>query len=527
MRPERGAGRGALRCESDAVLTQGSLTWTFGYDGAGNRTGLTHPNGTSVTYDYLNNNWLSSIMDKTPGGTPFQATSYAYDPNGNRISQTDPSGQTTFGYDDLNRLTTAAYPGGYGTWGWTYDEVGNRLTQTGPSGTTTYTYDGNNRLLQATAGTTMTYSYDDNGNLLTISTGQTFTWDVFNRLTQATGPGGTVTYTYNGDGLKTRRVGPDGTRRYYHDGIRPIWETDDAGVMTAQYDRDIFGNLLSRREAAGARRYYHFDGIGSTTALTNETGAVTSTLLYDAWGNQRAATGSDQGRYRFTGAELDQTTGLYHMGARFYDPTIGRWLSEDPVQEKPFEPATLNLYAYVANNPMVLTDPKGTASEESGGGTNDALSADKLLEKLAREWGVTKEKAREMLKELAALLERNLSKIADIIGIAAAAVALASVGVVAGAITGSAATAILGAGVVLAGLGIAVALGQALTGQISWSGFASTAVLNALSALPALSAGKIAQLVNAGRVLSGVEQWSVVGWGIVRGFTMGVWAFSF
>ncbi|MDR7419859.1 MAG: RHS repeat-associated core domain-containing protein [Armatimonadota bacterium] len=342
-------------------LTQGTLTWAFTYDAAGNRTRLTHPNGTSTDYAYLGNTWLSSITDKTPGGVAFQTTSYSYDQNGNRTSQTDSSGQATFGYDDLNRLTSAAYPGGYGTWGWTYDEVGNRLTQTGPSGTTTYTYDGNNRLLQAVAGTTVTYGYDDNGNLLTISTGRSFTWDVFNRMTQATGPGGTVTHTYNGDGLKTRRVGPDGTRRYFYDGIRPIWETDDAGVMTAQYDRDIFGNLLSRREASGARRYYHFDGLGSTTALTNETGGVTSTLLYDAWGNQRAATGSDQGRYRFTGAELDQATGLYHMGARFYDPTIGRWLSEDPVQS--FKPATLNFYAYVAANPVVFVDAAGTCDQ--------------------------------------------------------------------------------------------------------------------------------------------------------------------
>jgi RHS repeat-associated protein len=234
--------------------------------------------------------------------------------------------------------------------------VGNRTSQTAPGGTTNYTYDANNRLTQA--GTT-TYTYDGNGNLTATSTGRTFTWDVFNRLTQATGPGGTVTHTYDGDGLKTRRVGPDGTRNYYYDGIKPIWETDGAGAMTAQYDRDIFGNLLSRREASGARRYYHFDGLGSTTALTNESGAATSTLLYDAWGNQRAASGSDQGRYRFTGAELDAATGLYHMGARFYDPTIGRWLSEDPVQDKHFEPATLNFYAYVHANPLVHTDPDG------------------------------------------------------------------------------------------------------------------------------------------------------------------------
>ncbi len=198
-----------------------------------------------------------------------------------------------------------------------------------------------------------------NGTSTDLSTGQTFTWDVFNRLTQATGSGGTVTHTFNGDGLKVRRVGPDGTRRYYYDGIRPIWEADGAGVMTAQLDRDLFGNLLSRREASGARRYYHYDGLGSTTALTNESGAATSTLLYDAWGNQRAATGSDQGRYRFTGAELDAATGLYHMGARFYDPTIGRWLSEDPVQDQYFEPATLNFYAYCNLNPLILVDHDG------------------------------------------------------------------------------------------------------------------------------------------------------------------------
>ncbi len=317
------------------------MAWRPRHGAAGNRTSLGHPNGTSVAYAYLTNNWLSSITDRAPGGTTFQSVSYTYDQNGNRLTQVDPSGTTTLTYDALNRLTQAAYPGTYGTYSWTYDPVGNRLSQTAPGGTTNYGYDNNNRLL--TAGST-TYTYDANGNLLTISTGQTFTWDVFNRLTQATGPGGTVTYAYNGDGLKTRRVGPNGTTNYYYDGIRPIWETNSQGAMTAQYDRDIFGNLLSRLEPGNVRRYYHYDGLGSTTALTDTNGAIAGTLLYDAWGNQRATTGSGHGNYRFTGAELDTTTGLYHMGARFYDPTIGRWLSEDPVQDKPFEPASRTLH---------------------------------------------------------------------------------------------------------------------------------------------------------------------------------------
>ncbi len=350
-------------------ITQGTLSWTFGYDGAGNRTQLTQPNGTTTGYAYLANNWLSSITHKAPGGAAFQTIAYTYDANGNRITQGDSSGTTTFGYDALNRLIQASYPGTYGTWSWTYDPVGNRLTQTAPSGVTTYTYDSNNRLTQAAA---VVYTYDPNGNLTGTSAGQSFTYDPFNRMTQAVGAGGTATYTYNGDGLKIQRVGPDGATRYYHDDIRPIWETDGAGAMTAQLDRDIFGNLLSRAEP-GNRRYYHTDGLGSTTALTDEAGGVAASMLYDAWGTVRVSTGSGHGKYRFTGAELDTASDLYHMGARFYDPSIGRWLGEDPVRN-PYEPLTLNFYAYVRNNPLILIDPTGTVDDAGGGGCGGDLS---------------------------------------------------------------------------------------------------------------------------------------------------------
>jgi YD repeat-containing protein len=159
--------------------------------------------------------------------------------------------------------------------------VGNRLSQTstaGPGNNATYSYDANNRLTVAFTNVGHTaYTYDANGNLTGTSDGASFAWDVFNRMTSAAG--GMATYTYNGNGLKIRRIGPDGTTRYYYDGIRPIWEADGAGSMTAQLDRDIFGNLLSRKEPVGTRRYYHFDGLGSTTALSDEGGATVATLL--------------------------------------------------------------------------------------------------------------------------------------------------------------------------------------------------------------------------------------------------------
>jgi RHS repeat-associated protein len=140
--------------------------------------------------------------------------------------------------------------------------------------------------------------------------------------------------------------------------------------MTAQLDRDIFGNLLSRKEPAGTRRHYHFDGLGSTTALSDEAGIAASTLLYDAWGNQRAATGATMPNYRFTGAELDSASGLYHMGARFYDPTIGRWLGEDPLQSDHFNPQSLNFYAYAMNSPTGLTDLDGESVFDAIFGTH-------------------------------------------------------------------------------------------------------------------------------------------------------------
>ncbi|MDR7552929.1 MAG: RHS repeat-associated core domain-containing protein, partial [Armatimonadota bacterium] len=341
-------------------LTQmavGTLTWQVAYDGAGNRTALIQPNGTRTDYTYLANHWLASITHRRPNGAVFQSFSYTYDANGNRLTQADGTGTTTFTYDALNRLTGAVYPGTYGSWAWAYDAVGNRTSQTAPGGTTLYSYDANNRLLQAGG---VSYSYDANGNLLSTSAGQSFRWDAFNRLTQASGSGGTVSYSYNGDGLKVRRSGPDGVTVYYYDGIRPIWETDGAGALKARLDRDIFGNLLSRREANGTRRYFAHDGLGGLTAITDSAGAPLASLVYDAWGNQRSSSGTwTGGNYRFTGAELDPATGLYHMGARFYDSAIGRWLSEDPIQNDSFNPAALNAYAYAWNSPTGLVDPTG------------------------------------------------------------------------------------------------------------------------------------------------------------------------
>jgi RHS repeat-associated protein len=102
--------------------------------------------------------------------------------------------------------------------------------------------------------------------------------------------------------------------------------------------------------------YYHHDGLGSVIAMTNAAGTITGSQRFDAWGNDGGATGAIQ-QYGYTGREPDGT-GLIYYRARYYDPTIGRFLQKDPIGLQ----GGLNQYAYVANNPINLVDPLGLAA---------------------------------------------------------------------------------------------------------------------------------------------------------------------
>ncbi len=95
-----------------------------------------------------------------------------------------------------------------------------------------------------------------------------------------------------------------------------------------------------------------FDGLGSTVALTDSTGAVTDTYAYDPYGKVTASTGSVANPYRFGGAygAFTDSTGLLKIGQRYYDPSLGRWTQQD-LPGTLFNPMTLNRYVYVGNNP--------------------------------------------------------------------------------------------------------------------------------------------------------------------------------
>ncbi len=105
--------------------------------------------------------------------------------------------------------------------------------------------------------------------------------------------------------------------------------------------------------------YYHPDHLGSSSIVTDSTGNKSEEIYYYPFGGTRQDTGSVSVKHKFTGQELDDETGLYYYGARYYDPQLGRFISADSIVQAPFDPQTLNRYSYCRNNPIIYSDPSG------------------------------------------------------------------------------------------------------------------------------------------------------------------------
>jgi RHS repeat-associated protein len=166
---------------------------------------------------------------------------------------------------------------------------------------------------------------------------------------------------YDYKGLRVLKQGALGVVDYVYDDKSVLLETDANGVTLAKYD---YGpdRLLSINQQTEGRSFYLFDALGSVTDLTTASGSLRASYKYDAWGNYRATTGGSFNAFGFTGHERDSETGLYYFKARFYDPAVGRFLSEDPVDGKNENPPSLHRYLYAYVNPTVYTDPDGRES---------------------------------------------------------------------------------------------------------------------------------------------------------------------
>ena len=130
----------------------------------------------------------------------------------------------------------------------------------------------------------------------------------------------------------------------------------------------LYGNLISQRRST-TTSFYLFDGLGSTTQLQNSSGSVTDSYVYDSFGYILLTSGSTVNPFRYVGRVgyyMDVDTAQYYLGARFYAPGIGRFLSRDPLG---FAANDANLYRYVGNNSINAVDPSGTEEWEWVTGT--------------------------------------------------------------------------------------------------------------------------------------------------------------
>jgi RHS repeat-associated protein len=290
------------------------------YDNANRRSTLTLPNGVEMSYGYDNGSELTGIT-YTNGGTTLGTLTYGYDLAGWRTS------------------------------------LGGSYAQTGlPMPISSASYNANNQLTQW--GTAALY-YDLNGNM-TSDGSNSYAWSARNQL--ASMNFGSNSFQYDGYGRRTGRTISSTTTNYLYDGANPVQElsgtTPTANILGGLGIDEVFTRTDSTTTAN-----FLTDALGSTVVLTDPSVSTLAAYAYEPFGNTTVTSGSSANPYEYTGRENDGT-GLQFNRARYYSPTLQRFVSEDPLGLG----GGVNFYAYTEGSPIDFRDPFGTDKKGGGGG---------------------------------------------------------------------------------------------------------------------------------------------------------------
>lgn len=368
------------------------------------------------SYDTLGVPFKTTFTDFTSSedyGVKREQFTIEYDLNGNLTSEKlysnyeeEKTINKIYEYDNFNRLTKVINDGKETVY--TYDNIGNRKTENVDGHTYTYTYNNLNQLLNKKEGSNIiaSYEYDDLGNqtkevlqYVKVTVGDNtknynqetiYSYDLRNLLTQTSVKTpvineytGEATYNtaetendFDAEGNRICRVEDDKTTRYYYMGNALLYSTNEKNVLQTENILDLSGQVIASKrfkdpsqiegnKYANKYYFYHYDIRGSVTNIIAPDGSLVKEYNYDEFG-KTVTKGQEEFKNDITYASSisDKSSNLQYMGARFYQPSTGRFLSQDSYSGNPYDPWTQHLYVYCGNNPTSMIDPTGHYSQE-------------------------------------------------------------------------------------------------------------------------------------------------------------------
>jgi RHS repeat-associated protein len=347
--------------------TIGSILYTTQYTYNNNNllTSITYPSGRTITYTLDQVGRISQVSTILGGNPKTLASAITYLPNGGITGLTYGNGLSlSQGYDNQYRISSIV-TGSILNLTYGYDPNGNItsiLDAVNPPGGEVletpgvYSYQpGTNKLIHIETTPPIDFGYDENANI-TSETGWTYVYDLSNQLIRVfAGSNQVAEYTYNGAGQRIKKVTQTETRIFHYDTLgHLIGETNQSGQTLSEYVY-LGDQLLAMSKPGEAVYYFHNDHLGTPQVLTDDTGIIAWKAVYTPFGEAVASIETIENPFRFPGQYYDPETGLHYNYFRYYNPQTGRYITPDPIGLE----GGINLFAYVANNPITNIDPEG------------------------------------------------------------------------------------------------------------------------------------------------------------------------